>query len=216
MQLYGYWRSSAAYRVRIALYLKQLDFESKAVHLIKDGGQQHLNAYGELNPNHLVPTLVDGEVVLNQSLAIIDYLDAKYPQNALYPNSMVEKALVQAFSFDIACEIHPVNNLRVQQYLGNQLGHSEQEKLNWTQHWMQLGFSALEAKLNKTAGEFSFNDKVSVADICLVPQVYNANRFNIDMSAFPLITGIVERCNQLAAFQHALPENQPDAVVIAK
>ncbi len=211
MKLYGYWRSSAAYRVRIALHLKGIPFESVPVHLVKDGGEQHLDDYVALNPTHLVPTLVDDEVTLNQSLAIIDYLDAKYPEVALYPKTIADKARVQALALDVACEIHPVNNLRVQQYLVNELNVSEQEKLAWSHHWMHTGFTAFEQKLAQTSGQYCFGDQVTIADICLIPQVYNAKRFELDMSAFPKICGIVDRCNQLDAFVNALPENQPDA-----
>ncbi|WP_206484462.1 maleylacetoacetate isomerase [Thalassotalea sp. G2M2-11] len=212
MKLYGYWRSSAAYRVRIALHLKALEFDSVAVHLVKDGGEQHSLAYTQLNPTHLVPTLVDGDVTLNQSLAIIDYLEAKYPSISLYPETIEEKAQVQALALDLACEVHPVNNLRVQQYLTNELNVSDDKKLTWIHHWMDKGFTAFEQKLVHTSGQYCFGDTVTLADICLVAQVYNANRFKLDMRPYPLITAIVERCNQLPAFIKALPENQSDAV----
>ena len=217
MKLYGYWRSSAAYRVRIALHLKGIEFESISVHLVKNGGEQHTDEYVALNSSHLVPTLIDetdkkSEVVLNQSIAIIDYLDAKFPQAALYPETLTERVLVQALSLDIACEIHPVNNLRVQQYLVNEFGVSDDDKLKWSHHWMSAGFTAFEAKLQTTAGKFCFGNTVTVADLCLIPQVYNAIRFGVDMKAYPIINRIVETCNQLPAFIAALPENQSDAV----
>ena len=216
MKLFGYWRSSAAYRVRIALHLKNIACESISVHLVKNGGEQHHDEYTALNPTHLVPTLIDetidGELVLNQSMAILDYLDNKYPQSPLYPASVMDKAKVQALSLDIACEIHPVNNLRVQQYLVKELNVDEASKLAWSHHWMTVGFTALELQLQKTAGKYCFGDQVTIADLCLVPQVYNANRFKVDMTTFPLINAIVERCNQLPAFIKALPENQEDAV----
>ena len=200
MKLFGYWRSSAAYRVRIALHLKNIACESIAVHLVKNGGEQHSKQYVELNPTHLVPTLVDGDLVLNQSMAILDYLDNIHPQAPLYPESPSERAKVQALALDVACEIHPVNNLRIQQYLVNKLDVDEANKLAWSHHWMSIGFAAVEEKLQKTAGRYCFGDQVTIADLCLVPQVYNANRFKVDMSAFPLINAIVERCNQLSAF----------------
>jgi len=216
MKLFGYWRSSAAYRVRIALHLKEIACESIAVHLVKNGGEQHHDKYTELNPTHLVPTLVDdteeGELILNQSMAILDYLDNKYPQSPLYPESVIDKAKVQALSLDIACEIHPVNNLRVQQYLVKELNVDEASKLSWSHHWMNVGFTAIEEQLQKTSGDYCFGNQITVADLCLVPQVYNANRFKLDMTRFPLINAIVERCNQLPAFIKALPENQEDAV----
>lgn len=212
MKLYGYWRSSAAYRVRIALNLKQVDAELIPVHLVKGGGEQHSPQYTQLNPTHLVPTLIDEEVTLNQSLAIIDYLDAKFPEPSLYPKKLNERAIVQALSLDIACEIHPVNNLRVQQYLANELNVNEESKLAWSHYWMGTGFSAIEKKLATCSGQYCFGDTFSVADLCLVPQVYNANRFKVNMNEFPLINEIVERCNKHPAFIKALPENQADAI----
>jgi len=211
MKLYGYWRSSAAYRVRIALHLKGLAFESIPVHLVKDGGEQHKTTYTDLNPTHLVPTLVDDDVILHQSIAIIEYLDDKYPLVALYPKDIVAKAKVKALALDVACEMHPVNNLRVQQYLVKNLSLQEDDKLIWSHHWMNLGFVALEQQLALSAGEYCFGDNITMADICLVPQVYNANRFNLDMSEFPNICRVVENCNQHPAFIAALPENQADA-----
>jgi maleylacetoacetate isomerase/maleylpyruvate isomerase len=215
MKLFGSWRSSAAYRVRIALNLKNIDCEYVSVHLVKNGGEQHNEAYVALNPTHLVPTLtdetVDGELVLNQSMAILDYIDNQYSQSPLYPENIYDKAQVQAIALDIACEIHPVNNLRVQQYLVNVLGVEELDKSTWSHHWMGIGFTALEAKLKKVSGKFCYGDQITIADLCLVPQVYNANRFKVDMSAFPLINSIVERCNKIPAFIKAMPENQADA-----
>lgn len=212
MKLYGYWRSSAAYRVRIALHLKKLSFDSIPVHLVKNGGEQHSDNYVALNPTHLVPSLVDGDVSLNQSLAIMDYLEEKYPTESIYPQELAAKMQVKALAYDIACEIHPVNNLRVLQYLVNELSVTDQQKLAWTHHWMALGFNAIEKKLAKTSGLYCFGDQISLADICLVPQVYNAKRFELDMTPFPLISAIVDRCNLLPAFIDALPENQADAV----
>jgi maleylacetoacetate isomerase/maleylpyruvate isomerase len=211
MKLYGYWRSTAAYRVRIAMHLKGIAFESISVHLVKNGGEQHDSAYSELNPNHLVPTLVDGDFTLNQSLAIIDYLDQTIRENALYPIEAKSRAKVQALALDIACEIHPLNNLRVQQYLTNSLNITGEAKQLWVEYWMDVGFISIEKQLTSSAGQFCFADTVSVADICLVAQVYNAHRFNVDMSAYPLINKVVKNCNQLPAFIRALPENQLDA-----
>ncbi|PKH86631.1 maleylacetoacetate isomerase [Colwellia sp. Bg11-28] len=211
MKLYGYWRSTAAYRVRIALHLKGIAFESISVHLVKNGGEQHHNTYSELNPNHLVPTLVDGDFSLNQSLAIIDYLDQTNSENYLYPKEAKSRAKVHALALDIACEIHPLNNLRVQQYLTNSLNITEEAKQLWVEYWMNVGFIAIEKQLASSAGQFCFANTVSVADICLVAQVYNAHRFNVDMSAYPIINKIVKNCNELPAFINALPENQSDA-----
>ncbi len=211
MKLHGYWRSTAAYRVRIALHLKNIAFESISVHLVKNGGEQHTSDYSTLNPSHLVPTLVDGDFSLNQSLAIIDYLDQVYDEVPLYPKDLKLRAKVKALALDVACEIHPLNNLRVQQYLANSLAVNEQAKQAWLEHWMELGFTAIEKQLQNSAGTYCFADTISVADICLVAQVYNAIRFNVDMSAYPLINKVVENCNKLPAFIKAAPENQHDA-----
>ena len=211
MKLYGYWRSSAAYRVRVALHLKGLAFESIPVHLVKDGGEQHKPAYTKLNSTHLVPTLVDEDVILHQSIAIIEYLDDKFPEVAIYPKDIADKAKVKALALDVACEIHPVNNLRVQQYLVKSLSVQERDKLAWSHHWMNIGFVAVEQQLKVNAGRYCFGDNITMADICLVPQVYNAKRFNLDMTEFPNICRITDNCNQHPAFIAALPENQADA-----
>jgi len=211
MKLYGYWRSTAAYRVRIALHLKEIEFDSVSVHLVKNGGEQHNNNYTALNPNQLVPTLVDGDFSLNQSLAIIDYVEATKSGLSLYPDGIQARAKVQALALDIACEIHPLNNLRVQQYLASDIGLGNEAKSAWIDHWMTVGFNAIEKQLVRTAGCYCFEDQITVADICLVAQVYNANRFNVDMSGYPYINRVVDNCNKLEAFQLALPENQADA-----
>ena len=213
MKLYGYWRSTAAYRVRIALHLKGINFDTISVHLVKNGGEQHKDDYVAINPNQLVPTLIDGDFSLNQSLAIIDYLEAVESGLSLYPDGVKARAKVQALALDIACEIHPLNNLRVQQYLANDLGLENEAKSAWIDHWMTVGFNAVEKQLVQTAGCYSFEDQVTVADICLVAQVYNAERFNVDMSAYPYINRVVDNCNKLEAFQLALPESQADAAL---
>ena len=211
MKLYGYWRSTAAYRVRIALHLKGINFESVPVHLVKNGGEQNDDDYAEINPNHLVPTLQDGDFFLNQSLAIIDYLEVTQSGFSLYPDNIQARAKVQALALDIACEIHPLNNLRVQQYLTSKAKIKDEAKNAWVNHWMVTGFKAIETQLSQSAGCYCFQDQISVADICLVAQVYNAERFNVDMSAYPYINRVVDNCNKLEAFQLALPENQEDA-----
>ena len=212
MKLHGYWRSSAAYRVRIALNLKGVQVEHCPVHLVNHGGEQHSAAYQLLNPSELVPTLVEGELSLNQSLAIIQYLEDSYPQTPLYPKDPAQKAAVMAFALDIACDIHPLNNLRVLQYLTGPLALSEAEKMQWIKHWLAVGFSALESRLQQTARRYCFGDQITVADLCLVPQVYNALRFQLDMTNYPLISAIYQRCNQLEEFLKAAPEQQTDAV----
>lgn len=212
MKLHGYWRSSAAYRVRIALNLKGVQVEHCPVHLVNNGGEQHSTGYQRLNPSELVPTFGDGELSLNQSLAIIQYLEDLYPHAPLYPKEPAQKAAVMAFALDIACDIHPLNNLRVLQYLTGPLALSETHKMQWIKHWLAVGFIAQEKRLKRTAGRYCFGDTVTMADLCLVPQVYNALRFQLDMSDYPLISAIYQRCNELDAFQNAAPEQQPDAV----
>ncbi|WP_233078378.1 maleylacetoacetate isomerase [Rheinheimera soli] len=212
MKLHGYWRSSAAYRVRIALNIKGLEAEHCPVHLVNNDGEQHSAGYQLLNPAQLVPTLENGDLSLNQSLAIIQYLEDRYPQVALYPADPAQKAAVMAFALDIACDIHPLNNLRVLQYLTGPLALSEVQKMQWIKHWLAIGFTALEKRLAATAGRYCFGETVTVADLCLVPQVYNALRFQLDMAEYPLISAIYQRCNALEAFQKAAPEQQADAV----
>ncbi|WP_144209552.1 maleylacetoacetate isomerase [Shewanella donghaensis] len=215
MKLYGYWRSSAAYRVRIALNLKQLEAEQISIHLVKNGGEQHSEMFAQLNPQNLVPALVDsddeGEFSLTQSLAILEYLEEQYPQCSLLPQGAKNRAIVRAMAQAVACEIHPLDNLRVLQYLVKEMAVSEEDKMNWYHHWIHLGFAALETQLAVHSGQYSFGDSPSLADICLIPQVYNAYRFNVDLSAYPNIVRIWQSCNELAAFADAAPELQDDA-----
>lgn len=212
IKLYSYYRSSAAYRVRIALNLKQLPYEYETVHLLKNGGEQHSSAYQQLNPMRLVPTLVDGDTVLTQSMAIIEYLDEAYPAGyALLPAQPVARAHAKELSQIIACDIHPINNLRILKYLKHELSVDDTQKNTWYAHWIKLGFAAFEQYLQQTAGTFCVGDNASLADCCLVPQVYNAKRFKVDLSPYPLIQQIYENCMQLPAFAKAIPENQPDA-----
>ncbi|MCS6231186.1 maleylacetoacetate isomerase [Shewanella baltica] len=216
MKLYGYWRSSAAYRVRIALNLKGISAEQLSVHLVRDGGEQHKAAYSALNPLELVPTLtLDDELdadALSQSLAIIEYLDEIHPQSPLLPASALERAHVRAMALTVACEIHPLNNLRVLQYLNQTLGVDEAAKNTWYHHWVASGFAALEILLKRHSGRYCFGDTVTLADLCLVPQVYNAMRFNVDLTPYPNIMRVWTECNQLEAFADAAPERQADAV----
>lgn len=216
MKLYGYWRSSAAYRVRIALNLKGISAEQLSVHLVRDGGEQHKAAYSALNPLELVPTLVmDDELdadALSQSLAIIEYLDEIHPLSPLLPASALERAHVRAMALTVACEIHPLNNLRVLQYLTQTLGVDEAAKNTWYHHWVASGFAALEILLKRHSGRYCFGDTVTLADLCLVPQVYNAQRFNVDLTPYPNIMRVWTECNQLEAFADAAPERQADDV----
>lgn len=209
MRLYTYFRSSAAYRVRIALNLKGLAYDSVPVHLVKDGGQQKKPEYLALNPQGLVPALqVDGQA-LTQSLAIIEYVDETHPSPPLLPADPLGRARVRAIAQAIACDIHPVNNLRVLQYLSGRLGLDQAAKDEWYRHWVQTGLQAVEAML-AAEGAFCHGDSPGLADCCLIPQVFNARRFNCDLSALPKIVAIAERCETLAAFAQAAPANQPD------
>lgn len=211
MKLYSYFRSSAAYRVRIALNLKGLNAEIIPVHLLNNGGEQHQAAYRQINPSSLIPAWVEDDFQLSQSLSILEYLEEKYPQPALLPTDLQQRAKIRAFSQSIACDIHPINNLRVLQYLTGTLQLSNEQKTAWYQHWVLLGFQSLEAQLSQSKGQFCFGDQPTFADCCLIPQVYNAKRFNLDLTDFPKITAIYTHCLTLPAFQQAAPEAQVDA-----
>lgn len=210
MELHGYWRSSASYRVRIALHLKGIDFEYKAVHLVKNGGEQRTPQYAALNPAQLVPTLIDGDLKLNQSLAIIEYLDT-LSGPALVPSDAKKAAVVRMLAYDMACDLQPITNLRVLQYLTGTLEVSDTARNDWIHHWINRNFSAFEARLAEHAGIYCVGDEVSLADVCLVPQVYNAQRFKVDLTPYPRLMGVYERLLELPAFQKAGPEVQPDA-----
>jgi len=210
MRLYTYFRSSSAYRVRIALNLKGIPYEPQFVHL-RRGEQVHPD-YLSLNPQGLVPVLVDGNHVLTQSLAIIEYLDETHPEPPLLPKDSPGRARVRALALAIACEMHPLNNLRVLQYLGSVLGHGEENSRAWYQHWIAQGFPAFERLLaNSATGRFCHGDAPTLADICLVPQVFNALRYGCDLSPYPAVRRIYEACTALLAFRAAAPESQPDA-----
>ena len=210
MKLYSYFRSSAAYRVRIALNLKGLPYEMDFVHLTKDGGRQHTAEFNAINPAKLVPALrLDSGDVLTQSLAIIDYLDETHPQPPLLPVDPVQRAKVRAVALTIACDIHPIDNLRVLQYLKRTLKHEQSDIDAWYHHWIIQGFNAIEAAI--APEPYCFGAQVTLADICLVPQVFNARRLNVPLEAFPKIVAVESACLKLAAFDKARPENQPDA-----
>lgn len=212
MKLYGYFRSSAAYRVRIALNLKGLAYDQDFVHLTRGGGQQFDPNYLRLNPAGLVPTLVDGPAVLTQSLAIIEYLEETHPAPPLLPFGAVARARVRAIALTVACDIHPLNNLRVLNYLTRDLGHSEDDKLRWYRHWIAKGLGALETMLDghPMTGRCCQGDQPTLADVCLVPQVFNARRYNCDLKPYPTVTRITDTCNELPAFADAAPDRQPD------
>ena len=211
--LYTYFRSSAAYRVRIALALKGLAYDSIPVHLLQDGGMQHTAAYAAINPTQLVPTLVDGALTLGQSLAIMEYLEETHPEPALLPADAPARARVRSMAQLIACDIHPLNNLRVLQYLEQVLGVDTTARTAWCQHWMCTGLEALERMLQagKPAGDFCAGDRPGMADCCLIPQLYNARRFQVDVQSYPLLRRVEASCLALQAFQKAAPEQQADA-----
>jgi maleylacetoacetate isomerase len=213
LKLYSYWRSSASYRVRIALNLKGLPHEIVPVNLT-GAGEQHSAEFHALNPQDLVPVLIDGERIVRQSQAIIEYLDESYDGAAkLLPAIARERARVRALAQMIACDIHPLNNTRVMQYLEREFNAPAVERERWTRHWISEGFRAIEALLadNPSTGIYCEGDEPTMADVFLVPQVYNANRWSVDMTPFPIIRRITESCLVLDEFERARPENQVDA-----
>ena len=213
MQLYSYYRSSSSYRVRIALRHKGLDYQYHGVHLLKNGGEQHSSSYKALNPQELVPTLVDGDLTLTQSLAIIEYLEEKYPQPLLLPKDLAQRAYVRQLSLISVADIHPLNNLKILTHLTNEFSITQDQKTMWYHKWITQGFNAIEALLQRSAfrtGPYCCGDQVTMADMCLVPQVYNARRFELSMDSWPLITAIEQNCLKLKSFIEASPENQPD------
>lgn len=214
LELFSYWRSSAAYRVRIGLNLKDLPYAITPVHLVRDGGQQHSEGYAALNPQELVPTLRHGEQVLHQSMAILEYLDEVFGGPSLLPDDAPGRARVRALAQLVACDIHPLNNLRVMQFFSDTWNVPQVEREDWTRHWIQLGFEAMERMLVESVetGRFCHGDSPTLADCCLVPQLYNARRFNVDLEPYPTLVRIEAACLALPAFEAARPENQPDAV----
>jgi maleylpyruvate isomerase len=210
VKLYTYFRSSAAYRVRIALNLKGLDYEMAPVHLTKDGGQQRAEAFRAINAQMRVPALaLDNGDILIQSLAIIDYLDETHPEPPLLPTDPIDRARVRAIAQLIACDIHPLNNLISLQYLRRQLKHEQAEIDTWYHYWIHAGFEALETMLRP--GPYAYGARVTVADVCLVPQVFNARRLKVPLDKYPKIVAVDAACARLPEFQHAHPDNQPDA-----
>jgi maleylpyruvate isomerase len=213
LKLYNYYRSSASFRVRIALNLKGLNYDYIPVHLTRGGGQQFAPTFRALNADALIPVLDDGGSILTQSLAIIEYLDETHPQPPLLPQAAVDRAYVRAFALTIACEIHPLNNLRVLRYLVQQLGASEDSKNAWYRHWVEQGLAALEALViaEQRSGRHVFGDRVTLADVVLVPQVFNARRFECRLDHVPTLMRIFDHCMELQAFADAQPSSQPDA-----
>ena len=217
MQLYSYFRSSASFRVRIALHLKGLPFDTVPIHLVRQGGAQRAADFLAINPDGLVPVLVDDTddmaACLTQSLAIIEYLEETHPRPPLLPQDAAGRARVRALALNIACEIHPLNNLRVLRYLTQVLGIGDDAKNAWYRHWVETGLAAFEAQLAASpgTGTFCHGDRPTLADVTLVPQVFNAQRFDCDLSAMPTIGRIHEACMALEAFTAAAPGRQPDA-----
>jgi maleylacetoacetate isomerase len=208
MKLFGYFRSSASYRVRISLNLKGLSYEQVAVNLKK--GDQLNETYRALNPQGLVPALADGDLLLTQSLAIMAWLDDVYPERPLVMGSPDERAKIRAIASIIACDTQPLQNLRVLKYLSNELGITEAQKLQWIRHWICEGLMAVESKLD--GEDFCLGSTPTLADVCLVPQVYNAQRFDIDTGSYPKLTRVVKNCFELDAFCSARPEAQTDFI----
>lgn len=213
MKLYTFFRSSASYRVRIALNLKGLSYEQAPIHLRRGGGEQLSAAYKAINPQALVPALEDGGRILTQSLAIIEYLEEKHPHPALLPRDPADRAYVRSMAMVIACEVHPIQNLRVLNHVKKEYGQTDEQVNRWAQHWIDLGLSALEQMIaaQQKRGKFCFGDSPTLADICLVPQLGNARRYGCDLAKYSVILAIEKNCMALAAFADAAPEKQPDA-----
>lgn len=210
-RLFTFWRSSASYRVRIALNIKNLTREDVPIHFRKEGGQHRHPDFLSMNPQGLLPVWQESEWSLNQSLAIIEYLEECHPTPSLLPKEPKQRAEVRAVSLSIACDIHPLNNLRVLEYLRGPLHMDEKAVGEWVHHWIHQGFESLERTLERTAGSYCFGDTVTMADVCLVPQVYNAARFQSDTARFPVIQKLTETLCALEEFHAAAPEQQPDA-----
>lgn len=213
LQLYSYWRSSAAYRVRIGLNLKGLHYDIIPVHLVREGGQQHSPQFREINPQQLIPVLQHGHRQLKQSLAILEYLDEIWPQPALLPSTARQRQRVRALALLVACDIHPLNNLRVMQYFEQEWNVPQPERDEWVRHWIADGFAAAETMLadHPSTGTYCEGNLPGLADCCLIPQIYNARRFGVDMAAYPTLQRVEAACLALPAFDAARPERQPDA-----
>lgn len=214
MKLYSYWRSTAAYRVRIALNLKEVEYDIIPVHLVKNGGEHLDNKYKEINPQKLVPSLRTKEnKILTQSMAIIEYLDETLPQHKLLPDNTADRAFVRSLSQLVCCDIHPINNLRVLKYLTGEMLLSQDQKSTWYAHWVLEGLSAFEQRLKtrQSEGPYCFGSEPGMADCCLISQLYNAHRFDISVADFSEIRRIEEHCLRLEAFDKARPEHQIDA-----
>jgi maleylpyruvate isomerase len=212
-KLYSFWRSSAAFRVRIALNLKGIPYEIIPIHLTKNGGAQFNPDYSEKNPTHLVPLFEDNEISIHQSLAIIEYLEETHPTPPLLPASPQDRAWVRSLAMDIACDIHPINNVRVLKYLLKDLGYDKEAKEIWYQHWIRLGLESLEKQLRSDSrlGRFACGDQPGLVEVCLVPQLFNALSSEMDLSPYPTLLKILHECLMLPAFIEASWEKQIDA-----
>lgn len=208
MKLYDYYRSTTCYRVRIALNIKNINYEKINIHLVNHGGEHHSPEYRKVNPQGLVPSLEVNGQVISQSLAIINYLDETYPSPPLLPQNAMDRATVSSLALIVACDMHPLNNLRVLNRLKEQFKASESQITEWYHQWIKVGFDAFEAKLQNLPRHhpFCFGSTVSLADLCLIPQVYNAHRFHFAMDNYPLINEINAHCLTLEEFQKASPE----------
>jgi maleylacetoacetate isomerase len=207
--LYDNGNSGASYRTRIALNLKNLDYRQIPVHLTKDGGQQFNLDYTKLNPQNFVPTLVDGEIELIQSMAIMEYLEEVYSQPSILPGSSIDRAQIRALANIVACDIHPINNLRVRRYLSDKMEVTSGNQKRWIENWIKTGFEAFEKFYNKgPRGKFSYGDTPTIADACLIPQIANARRNECDLTNFKILLEVETACQLLPAFEKALPENQ--------
>lgn len=211
IKLYSYFRSSCSYRVRIALNLKGIDYKIEPVHLVKDGGEQFSSNFMELNPSSKVPVLVHDDKALFQSVAIIEYLEETFPQKPLYPQDSFDKAQTRLLCEIINSDIQPLQNLAILKKLVKEFSSTDEQKIKWIQDIISLGFASYEKVLAQTAGQFSCGDQPTAADCFLIPQVYNADRFKVDMSSFPLIKRISDFSKSIEAFSNAHPDNQPDA-----
>lgn len=211
MKLYGFFQSSAAFRVRIALNLKGLAYEQVSVNLVKD--QHHSDDFRRINPQRVVPTLVDGERILTQSMAIVEYLEEKYPNPPLLPPAAEDRARVRSLAQLIACDIHPLNNRRVLVYLKNELAVGKEKRDAWCRHWIVEAFDPMERTLSAAiqTGAFCYGDAPTVADVFLVPQIFNSKRYEMDLAPYPTLMRIFSNCMRLEAFDRAQPANQPDA-----